>query len=48
MFFLGFWGRWKIGFLDFSMVDFLATPIFFKGKWEKVKMLLLVIELIEY
>jgi hypothetical protein len=28
--FLGFLGRWKTGFLKFSLVDFLATSIFFK------------------
>jgi hypothetical protein len=33
---------------DFSLVDFLATPIFFKAKWEKLKMLLSMRELIQY
>jgi hypothetical protein len=46
MFFLGFWKRWKIGFLDFFLVGFLATPFFFKAKWEKLKMLLSEKELI--
>jgi hypothetical protein len=39
-FYLGFLGRWKSSLLDFSLVDFLATPIFFEAKWEKLKMLL--------
>jgi hypothetical protein len=40
-FFLGFLEKWKIGFLDFSLVDFLVTPIFFKAKWEKLKNLVI-------
>jgi hypothetical protein len=30
------------------LVDFLATSIFFKAKWEKLEMLLSIKELIQY
>ena len=36
MFFLGFLERWKIGFLDFSLVDFLKTHQFFQRKVGKI------------
>jgi hypothetical protein len=44
--FSGSFGKMKTGFLNFSLVDFLATPIFFKAKLEKFKMLLSARELI--
>jgi hypothetical protein len=43
-----FWVFWEFGLLDFSLVEFLATPIFFKVKWEKLKMLTSMRELIQY
>jgi hypothetical protein len=43
-----FFGKMENWPLDFVLVDFLATPIFFKAKWEKLKMLLTVGELIKY
>jgi hypothetical protein len=39
-----FWEDEKLA----SLVDFLATPIFFKVEWEKLKMLLSMRELIQY
>jgi hypothetical protein len=46
-----FWvllGRRKTGLLDFPLVGFLATSIFFKAKWENLIMLLSMRELIQY
>jgi hypothetical protein len=43
--FSGFFEKMKYWPPRFSLVDFLATPIFFKVKWEKLKMLLSVTEL---
>ena len=46
--FLGYLGWWKTGLLDFFLGWFLATPIFFKARWEKMKILLLKRELIQF
>jgi hypothetical protein len=46
-----FWVVWedeKPASQNFSLLDFLATSIFFKATWEKLKMLLSVREFIQY